>query len=167
MRPDLDVIPIRGNVGTRIGKASGGDYDGVVLAAAGVLRLGRELEITEYLPPDLFVPEVGQGTLAVEARVDDGAVLEMLESALDPSTSASLRAERAFLAELGGGCTVPVAAYAQVDGAAIAISAMAALADGSRVFKASTTAVANDPEAAGRAAAQALLESGAREIVLQ
>ena len=167
MRPDLDVIPIRGNVGTRIGKASGGDYDGVVLAAAGVLRLGRELEITEYLPPDLFVPEVGQGTLAVEARVDDGAVLEMLESALDPSTSASLRAERAFLAELGGGCTVPVAAYAQSDCANLAISAMAALADGSRVFKASTTAPANDPEAAGRAAAQALLESGARGIVLQ
>ena len=167
IRPDLDVIPIRGNVGTRIEKAGGGDYDGVVLAAAGVLRLGREREITEYLPPDVFVPEVGQGTLAVEARRDDGALLDMLEGAADPSTSASLRAERAFLAELGGGCTVPVAAYAQVDGAAIAISALAALADGSKVFRAGTTAPANDPEAAGRAAAQALLESGAREIVPQ
>lgn len=167
MRPDLEVIPIRGNVGTRLEKAGGGEYDGVVLAAAGVLRLGRESEISEYLPPDVFVPEVGQGTLAVEARRDDGAVLDLLEGAADPSTSASLRAERAFLAEMGGGCTVPVAAYAKVDAAAITISALAALADGSEVFRASTTAPANGPEAAGRAAAHTLLESGAREIVLQ
>ena len=167
IRPDLDVIPIRGNVGTRIRKAAGGDYDGVVLAAAGVLRLGRDREIAEYLPPDTFVPEVGQGTLAVEARCDDGAVLDMLETASDPSTSASLRTERAFLAELGGGCTVPVAAYAQVDGASIAVSSMAALADGSQVFRTSTTAPVGDPESAGRDAAQALLESGAGEIVIR
>ena len=168
MRPDLNVIPIRGNVGTRIEKASGGDYDGVVLAAAGVLRLGREREISGVLAfRTSSCPEVGQGTLAVEARRDDDAVLDMLESASDPSTSASLRAERAFLAELGGGCTVPVAAYAQVDGDDIAISSMAALADGSQVFRASVTVPSNDPEAAGRSAAQALLESGAREIVLQ
>ena len=165
-RPDLTVVPIRGNVGTRIGKATGGDYDGVVLAAAGVLRLGREREITEYLPPEVFVPEVGQGTLAVEAREDNAAVLEMLESVTEPSTGASLRAERAFLAELGGGCTVPVAAYAQIDCADLAVSSMAALADGSLVFKASTTAPSNDPEAAGRSAAQALLDAGATEIVV-
>ncbi len=166
MRPDLNVVPIRGNVGTRIEKAAGGDCDGVVLAAAGVLRLGRGREIAEYLPPDLFVPEAGQGTLAVEARRDDGAVLEMLGRISDPHTSASLMAERAFLAELGGGCSVPVAAYARVDGADLAVSSMAALADGSRVFRTSTTAPASDPEAAGRAAAQALLDSGAAEIVL-
>ncbi len=165
VRRDLTVVPIRGNVGTRLEKAKGGDYDGVVLAAAGVLRLNREREIDEYLPPELFVPEVGQGTLAVEARRDDETVLDMLEHVMDQSTSAALRAERSFLAEMGGGCTVPVAAYARADDAYVTISSMAALPDGSRFFRALVTAPANDPEDAGRRAARALLDSGAKEIV--
>jgi hydroxymethylbilane synthase len=165
LRADIRVLPIRGNVGTRLDKARGDDYDGVVLAAAGIVRLGREAEITEHLPPDTFVPEVGQGALAVEARAGDTKIIEMLAKIDHGPSRTAFQAERAFLAVLGGGCTVPVAAYAQLDGSQLHISAMAAVPDGSRVFRTQVTAPADDAEYAGRRTAQALLAAGAGEIL--
>ena len=165
LRPDLRVVPIRGNVGTRLDKAQGDDYDGVVLAAAGLLRLGRQAEISEYLPSDTFTPEVGQGTLAVQARSGDTETVKMLAEIDHAPSSTALRAERSFLAELGGGCKVPVAAYARLYGGQLTISAMAAVPDGSRVFRTQVTSDSADPEAVGKSAAEALLETGAREIV--
>ncbi len=165
LRPDVEAVPIRGNVGTRLDKARSDDYDGVVLAAAGILRLGRESEVVEYLHPKTFTPEVGQGTLAVEFRANDEEMAEMLVMAVHEATSTSLVAERAFLATMGGGCQVPVAAYAQVRHDKLDINAMAALPDGSRVYRIMVEHGSADPEAAGHSAAQQLLDAGAREIV--
>jgi hydroxymethylbilane synthase len=164
-RSDLRLLPIRGNVGTRLDKVAGGDYDGVVLAAAGLVRLGRQAEITEYLSPELCTPEVGQGTLAVEARAGDTRVTDMLATIDDPPSRIALEAERAFLGVMGGGCQVPVAAYARLEGNRLHVSAVAALPDGSRVFRTSVTCDAAEAEDAGRRAAESLLEAGAREIV--
>ena len=165
LRPDLAVLPIRGNVGTRIEKAGGTDYDGVVLAAAGLLRLGRQSEISEHLTPDTFTPDVGQGTLAVEVRAEDSRTIEMLRAIDHGPTSLALQAERGFLAALGGGCQVPVAAYARLDGEQLHIAAMAAVPDGSRIFRTEATYDADDAAAAGEGAAEALLATGAREII--
>ena len=164
-RPDIDIRPIRGNVGTRLDKARGEDYDGAVLAAAGLERLGRQDEISEYLSPEWCTPDAGQGALAVEARSSDEQTLEMLSKVHHTISGITVLAERAFLAAIGGGCTVPVAAYAQLEDGNIHISTMAALPDGAQVYRSETDSDARDPEAAGRQAAQALIEAGARSIL--
>lgn len=164
-RPDVEAVPIRGNVGTRLDKARSDDYDGVVLAAAGILRLGRESEIVEHLDTHKFTPEVGQGTLAAEFRADDDSTNEMLAAAVHDPTKVALIAERAFLATMGGGCQVPIAAYARPRGDEINVIAMAALPDGSSFYRIEVEHIATDPEAAGQTAAQRLLDAGAREIV--
>ncbi|MBI2940745.1 MAG: hydroxymethylbilane synthase [Chloroflexi bacterium] len=113
-RPDLHLVDIRGNVDTRLRRLRAGDFDAIVLAAAGLHRLGRAGEITEYLPLDVCLPAVGQGALAVEARVDDADLLAMLQAIDHPPTRAAVTAERAVLRALGGGCRIPIAAYARV-----------------------------------------------------
>jgi hydroxymethylbilane synthase len=165
VRPDIEILPIRGNVGTRLDKGRGGEYDGVVLAAAGLLRLGRQREISEYLSPDICTPDVGQGALAVEAREVDSETVEMLSKADHRPTSIAVRSERAFLESFGGGCNVPVAAYARLERDELSISTMAAVPDGSRIFRTQVTCDARDPESAGRQAAESLMEAGAEQIV--
>ena len=164
-RPDIEMTPIRGNVGTRLEKARGPDYDGVVLAAAGLARLDRLDEVAEYLPIDVCTPDVGQGTLAVEVREEDRELMKMLERIDDVPTSTALRAERAFLAALRGGCTVPVAAYGRIEDGRLRITSMAAAPDGSRVYRIDRDWPPERPEEAGIRMAQALLDTGAREIV--
>ena len=165
LRPDIAVLQMRGNVGTRVEKARGEQYDGAVVAAAGLIRLGLEDAITEYLSPDVFTPEVGQGTLAVETRSANAETRELLGRANDAASHIAFRAERAFLAALGGGCKVPVAAYARLDGKALTLDAMAATPDGSHVFRTSVLGNPGEPEAAGSEIAAKLLDAGAREIV--
>ena len=165
LRPDLEVVPIRGNVGTRLEKAKGEGYDGVVLAAAGLERLGLQDEVCEYFSPDRFTPEVGQGALLVETRTSDSRVSGMLSRVDHHPTNAEVTSERAFLAEVGGGCRVPVAAYAVLEDNALEISAMAVTPDGGRIFRSRTTHHAARPAAAGREAAEALMAAGASEIV--
>ncbi|MCH8205651.1 MAG: hydroxymethylbilane synthase [Chloroflexi bacterium] len=167
LRPDVEIVPIRGNVGTRIEKAKGPGYDGVVLAAAGLLRLGMEDEITEYLSPDVCTPDVGQGALAVEARTDDGGTIEMLSAVDHVPTTIAVTAERAFLAEVEGGCQVPVAAYARFEDGRLHISAMAVLPDSSRIYRVELDHDPSDPQSAGRQTARMLLDSGAAEIVIR
>jgi hydroxymethylbilane synthase len=165
VRADLRILPIRGNVGTRLDKVRGNDYDGVVLAAAGLVRLRREAEISEYLSPYVCTPDVGQGTLAVEAREDDSSTAEMLAGIDHGPTRVTLEAERSFLGVIGGGCKVPVAAYAQLEGNQLHVSAMAAVPDGSRIVRVQVSAPADNADRAGTKAAEALLEAGAREIL--
>ena len=165
LRPDLEVVPIRGNVGTRLEKAKGEGYDGVVLAAAGLERLGLRDEVCEYFSPDRFTPEVGQGALLVETRTSDSRVSGMLSRVDHHPTNAEVTSERAFLAEVGGGCRVPVAAYAVLEDNALEISAMAVTPDGGRIFRSRTTHDAARPAAAGREAAEALMAAGASQIV--
>ncbi|MCY4615952.1 MAG: hydroxymethylbilane synthase [Chloroflexi bacterium] len=124
LRPDLDVVEIRGNVDTRLGKVASGEYDAVVIAAAGLDRLGRFEEATQVFEALEFLPSPGQGAIAVQCRVDDAATVERLLAVDDAGTRAAVEAERGFLAELGAGCTLPVGAFAQVDGDLVALRAM-------------------------------------------
>ena len=165
LRPDVDILPIRGNVGTRLDKARGDDYDGVVVAAAGVARLGRSDEISEYFPPSVSTPDAGQGALLVEARSSDDELHDLLSTVDDATTRITVTAERAFIAAIGGGCQVPVGVYAELTGETLKMSAMAGLPDGSRLFRVSATGDPDSPEEAGRGVAQRLIASGAGEIL--
>ncbi len=112
VRPDLHIRPLRGNVDTRVRKALAGQYDAVVLAGAGLVRLELAEHVSQWLPLEIMLPAPGQGALAVQCRADDKATLALLAAMDDPATRAAVTAERAFLSALGGGCAVPVAAYA-------------------------------------------------------
>ena len=164
VRPDIEVLSIRGNVGTRLQKALGDDYDGIVVAAAGVLRLGRQGEITEYLSPDVCTPDAGQGALVVETRASAHKIMEMLSAVGHRPTSVAVRAERSFVEAVAGGCTAPVGAYAQLNGDFLNVLAMAAVPDGSRIVRVQERYDARDPESAGRQIAEALMRAGAGEI---
>ena len=163
-RPDLTVRDIRGNVDTRLRKLQDGQYDALVLAAAGLLRLGRGHLITGYLPMSVILPAVGQGALAIEVREDDQAVVRRIESLNDGATERAVRAERAFLAALGGGCAVPIAAYGQVARGRIRLTGLVAEAC-RRCIRRSLTGPASQPEVLGRRLAERLLGRGARELL--
>ena len=165
LRPDVEVMPIRGNVGTRLEKARGADYDGVVVAAAGLARLGRLSEATEFFSVDSVTPDVGQGTLVAEFRQDDEEVGMMLSSVVLEETAGAFRAERAFLGGIGGGCTAPVAAYGETDGQRMRMYSMAATPDGGRIVRSQIEGDVSEAEEMGRRASKALLEEGASEIV--
>ena len=165
LRPDVEVLPIRGNVGTRLEKARGADYEGVVIAAAGLARLGRLSEATEFLDVEQVTPDVGQGTLVAEFRREDEEMGTMLSSVVVDEVASAFRAERAFLDAIGGGCTAPVAAYGEIDGQRMNVFAMAATLDGTRIFRVQIEGDVNEAEEMGRKAANALLESGASGIV--
>ena len=164
-RPDLDILPIRGNVGTRVDKIRNEDYDAVILAAAGLIRLGMDRHITEFMNPEMCTPEVGQGTLAIEARSDDTDVLELLSRINHELTDKMLRTERAFLKTIGGGCTVPVTAFARMENGDMHINSMAAQPDGSCIFRTESVGDFNDPETTGRKVAYELLDAGAQKII--
>lgn len=116
LRPDLRTQSLRGNVDTRLRKALDGQYDAIILAGAGLTRLGLDSHVTEWLSLDVMLPAPGQGALAVQCRADDSTTLELLAALEDESIRKAVTAERAFLSGLGGGCAVPVAAFAQVEG---------------------------------------------------
>lgn len=164
-RGDIQVLPIRGNVGTRLTKGQSDEYDGVVLAAAGLNRLNLSADIAEYLSPDIFTPSVGQGALAVEARASDDKVIDLLKAIDHGPTNQAVTAERTFLATLGGGCKVPVSAFALVEGDSLHISTVAGTPDGSQIYRTQLTANADDPISAGRRAAEQLMETGAKDII--
>jgi hydroxymethylbilane synthase len=141
MRPDLNPAPLRGNVDTRIKQALHGEYDAIVLAAAGVLRLGLGEHISQYLPYDQMLPAPGQGALAIQCRADDAQTLGLLASINDAGARACVTAERAFLQALGGGCSAPIAALAQQAGEAgspaITLHGLVASADGTHCVRVS------------------------------
>ena len=165
LRNDITVVPIRGNVGTRIDKIDRENIDAVVLAAAGLVRLNRLEEVNEFFDTDIFVPDVGQGIIAVQVRSEDIATFSLLNEIQHQSTQIALIAERAFLNALGGGCKVPVAAYASIDGDAVNLISVASDHEGSRLYKVQSTDSISDPVEAGLNIARKLLDSGAGAIL--
>jgi len=148
-RPDLHIVNLRGNVDTRLRKAETEEYDAIVLAAAGVLRLGFANRITEFLPFDVMLPAPGQGALAVQVRADDAATLALVAPLDHAPTRAATTAERAFLRALGGGCQVPVAAYGEVNGNTLHLRGLVASEDGTRVVRGEVRGAVEQAEALG------------------
>lgn len=166
-RPDIDVVNLRGNLDTRLGKIERGVVEAGVLAAAGLIRLGLADRITEYLPPHICLPAVGQGALAVEIREGDRNIEEMV-SALDHlPTRQAITAERVFLKCLGGGCHTPIAAYAEVKDSLLELNGMVASPSGNRLLRAGDTGQAEAPEELGQRVAERLLSMGAEEILAE
>jgi hydroxymethylbilane synthase len=161
-RPDLRVEPIRGNVDTRLRKLEEGLYDAMVMARAGLERLGLKPEHVLILSAEQFLPAVGQGILGVEARATDRAVLEVLQGIDDATARAEALAERAFLRRLGAGCHTPVAGLAQVRDSALEIDGLVSSVDGRTVIRGRASGVAADPESVGERLADDLLARGAR-----
>jgi hydroxymethylbilane synthase len=155
-RPDLAIVPIRGNVGTRLGKLARGEADALVLAAAGLRRLGLRPDAATPLPVDVSTPAPGQGLLAVEALAGGEAAAAAAEALDEPVAHACLRAERSFLAALGGGCMRPVGALCEEAGGGLAITAFAGGVGGEPVRRARLEGPAGEPEELGRAAARAV-----------
>ena len=164
-RPDLAVRPIRGNVDTRLRKLDEGTYDGIVLAAAGLHRLGHADRITEHLSEELMVPAVGQGALAIETRADDAAIDEIIRALDHEATRLACRAERAFLKGLGGGCLVPIAAHATIESGVMTVIGLVASPDGSDSLRTRQSGPSVDAEAIGRLLADELLSRGADRIL--
>lgn len=167
LRPDIAVEGVRGNVGTRIRKMHKGQYDALVLAAAGLVRLGREDEATERLDPLSFIPAVGQGAIALQARSNDLELLELLSVVEHAATRWEVTAERAFLRTMGGGCRTPMACFGSVMNAYIRVVGMVASVDGERSYKAQVTGEAREAETLGEKLAQTLLEQGASALLLE
>jgi hydroxymethylbilane synthase len=165
LRPDLVVTPIRGNVDTRLAKLAGGEWAAVLLAAAGLRRLGLTPRHAVMLAPDVFVPAIGQGVLAVQARAADAATLAALQPLDHAPTRVCALAERAFLARLGASCVTPMAAHARLVNGRVVMDAVVASEDGGRVLRERVEGPAAEPEALGRAVADALLGRGAAAVV--
>jgi len=161
LRPDAQIVPLRGNVDTRLRKAQTDEYDAVVLAAAGITRLGRANEITEYLPLDSFLPDPGQGALAIEIRADDTELASLVAQLDHAATRAAVTAERAFLKALGGGCRMPIGAYAEMRGDELYVRALIASDDGAHITRGETAGDPANAEKLGVELARQL--SGARQ----
>jgi hydroxymethylbilane synthase len=163
VRPDLKVLPLRGNVDTRLRKALQGEYDAIVLAAAGLERLGLGERATEYLPFEVMLPAPGQGALAVQCRAGDAEMIQRLRPLHDAAAFHAVTAERAFLAGLGGGCSAPVAAYAQAAGGELEMRGLVASSDGKQVIRVSGKG--SDAERLGWEMAKRAIEEGAGEVL--
>ena len=166
LRPDATILDLRGNVDTRIRKLREGQYDAIVLAAAGLIRLGMREEITDYLEPDVMLPAVAQGAIAIEVRARDTAVQHYCAALNDTATWQMVQAERAFLGTLGGGCSVPVGAYARINNDHITLSGLIGALDG-RIVHGTASGTAANPAAIGKRLARRLLARGGRELLAE
>jgi hydroxymethylbilane synthase len=165
IRPDLVVLDNRGNLDTRIRKMEEGKFDAIILAAAGLRRLGWERRITQVLPEEVSLPAIGQGALGIEIRREDAETRNAVSFLNDRDTSLAVRAERGFLKRLEGGCQVPIAAYGRTNGDAIEIDGLVGRPDGSEIVRGSARGAVADPEALGVKLAEQLLARGAKEIL--
>ncbi|MFH1646496.1 MAG: hydroxymethylbilane synthase [Chloroflexota bacterium] len=164
-RPDLEACGIRGNVDTRLRKVADGEFDGIILAAAALQRLGRENRISEYLPVEHFLPAVGQGALAMETRQDDKEIIEIVVTLNHLPTWQSISGERAFLRTLGGGCRAPIAALGVVKGATLELDGMVADVRGKKILRRSEKGSAAAAGEVGTRLAQKLLGMGAAKFI--
>jgi len=165
LRPDLAVVEMRGNVDTRLGKLASGQVDAIILAAAGLARLGLAPAGLVALAPKMFVPAIGQGILALEARADDAHVHAVLRPFDDPATRAAATAERAFLAAIGGDCHTPLAAHATICGDRLQMRVLVAAIDGREIVGDSFEGPVASAAAIGARLATALLSRGAAELI--
>ncbi|CAI3121970.1 Porphobilinogen deaminase [Acinetobacter calcoaceticus] len=164
-RPDLQIIDLRGNVGTRLAKLDDGEYDAIILASAGLKRLGLSERIRHCLTPDISLPAVGQGALGLECRAADSEVLALIQPLLHQETDVCVRAERAFNAYLEGGCQVPIAGYATLHNGQIHIEGRVGSADGQTLLRAELTDEASNAQQLGENLARNLLDQGAGELL--
>ncbi|MFV1998089.1 MAG: hydroxymethylbilane synthase [Acidiferrobacterales bacterium] len=163
--PALDIIDLRGNVNTRLAKLDAGDYDAIILAAAGLKRLGFHNRITDSLTPEHCLPAVGQGAVCIECRHDDGELNELLAPLNDSDSATCVTAERAMNAALEGGCQVPIAGYAVLEGDTLYMRALVGDPDGGAVIRAEARAPRKNAEALGKQLAAELLAQGADLIL--
>jgi len=164
-RRDFVIEPVRGNVDTRLRKLDEGSFDAIVLAAAGLHRLGHGNRITEHLSEDFMLPAVGQGALAIETRADDTVVNEIVNSLNHEATRLACSAERAFLKGLGGGCLVPIAGHAKIEGGVIDLAGLVASPDGLEALRDRQTGPSSDAEGIGQRLADQMLSRGADRIL--
>jgi hydroxymethylbilane synthase len=164
-RSDLQVLDIQGNVDTRLRKLDGGGYDAIVLAAAGLRRLGLENRITEFLSIKIMLPAIGQGAIAIEAREDDLETLSLVSRLDDKSSRRAVEAERAFARKLGANCRTPIAAYAKVDDRRLTIDGMVSSADGRKLLRSQLVSTNPEPAKVGEELAESLLEKGAQLVM--
>jgi hydroxymethylbilane synthase len=164
-RPDLDVGQLRGNLDSRIRKMEEGQYDAIILAAAGLRRLGWDGKIRQYLPAELSLPAIGQGALGIEIRLDDSRTLDAVGFLNDRDTSLAVRAERGFLKKLEGGCQVPIAAHGTVEGGTIRLAGLVGRPDGTEILRSERSGPVEDPESIGVALAEELLARGGKAIL--
>jgi hydroxymethylbilane synthase len=164
-RPDLAIVELRGNVDTRLKKLATDNLDGIILAVAGLRRLGLEEHITQILPVEVCLPAVGQGALAIETRVNDTDVITMVKTLEHEPTRIAIMAERAMLNEMEGGCQVPIGVYAQVEGNTLHMEGLVADLDGKTSIRETLTGSVEEPEVLGRKLARVLLERGGQEIL--
>ena len=165
--PHLEIVPIRGNLDTRIKKLEKGSLDGVIVAAAGLARMGWLSRVSEFLPVDVVIPAVGQGALGIEIRRDDGRCREIVAFINDPVTFIEVGAERAFLKRLGGGCQLPIAAFATKSGGRIAIEGMVGSPDGRVVIRERVEGEAGAYREIGTALAEAVLRRGGDALLAE
>jgi hydroxymethylbilane synthase len=164
-RPDLSILMLRGNLDTRLKKLRDGQFDAIVLAAAGLRRLGWEHEITEYLAPEISLPAIGQGALGIEGRRDDQFVRSLLSGLEHAPTRTMVRAERALLHRLQGGCQVPIAAHATLAGSDVTLEGLVASVDGKEIIRDRVRGTVTDPESIGIQLAERLLAGGGDRIL--
>lgn len=165
IRPDLRIVQLRGNLDTRLRKLDEGQFDVVILAAAGIKRLGFESRITGILPIDISLPAVGQGAIGIECRRDDEFINNLISLLNDPETSVCVRAERAFLKKLEGGCQVPIAAYARIERGFLVIDGLVGSLSGNRLIRGHTEGQKEECEELGTKLAEDILSRGAKEIL--
>ncbi|PIV24546.1 MAG: hydroxymethylbilane synthase [Deltaproteobacteria bacterium CG03_land_8_20_14_0_80_45_14] len=164
-RNDFELVSLRGNLDTRLKKLKTMNIDGIVLALAGVKRLGLEERITEIIPPEISLPAIGQGALGIETRMDDEGVEGQIRFLNDPDSSIAVSAERAFLKKLEGGCQVPIAAFARTVRATLQIDGLVGTIDGKRLLRHHVEGTIEEAESLGIQLAEILLGQGAKEIL--
>ncbi|MFY9743052.1 MAG: hydroxymethylbilane synthase [Candidatus Sulfotelmatobacter sp.] len=165
IRPDLDIHPLRGNVDTRLRKLEQGEYDAVILASAGLNRLGKTELIKQIIPAEIMCPAAGQGALGIEIRKGDAVTRQHLEFLNDANARAATTCERALLNRLGGGCQVPIGAFAEIRNGKLYLDAIVADPDGSKLLRESRDGNVNDPEKLGNDVGDTLLRRGGDEIL--
>jgi hydroxymethylbilane synthase len=165
VRPDLKIEQLRGNLDTRLRKLDEGQFDAIILAAAGVKRLGWAERITEILAPELSLPAIGQGAIGIECRTGDSFIADLIAPLNHGETSVCVRAERSFLKKLEGGCQVPIAAYARLIGGKIVMDGLVGSVNGDRIIKAHIEGDQASAEPLGIALAEDVLSKGAKEIL--
>ncbi len=164
-RPDLQVVDLRGNLNTRLARLDAGDYEAIILAAAGVLRLGWRDRISQFLEPEHWLPAVGQGALGIMTRDGDARVRELLGSLAHAATSVAVRAERAFLNRLEGGCQVPIAALARIRAGEVVLDGLVSDLEGQTILRQEAVGGIDEPEKVGFRLAAALTDRGAAAIL--
>ena len=167
LRPDLVIKDLRGNVNTRLGKLDDGQYDAIILAAAGLIRLEMFDRIASYIEPEVSLPAVGQGAVGIECRLDDAQTIELLKPLEDTITRIRVTAERAMNLALQGGCQVPIGSFALLDGDQVFLRGLVGSVDGKEIIRKEITGHKDDAEQLGLTLAKQLLDAGAKEILAE